>query len=355
VRLLVVDDDPGLLELIRTTFEDVEVEVDEASTSASARQLVAARAPDVIVLDVRLAAESGLDLCKALKSDPRTASIPIVLLSGLVDLVPGDAAEAGADAFLPKPFSPLQLLGLVERLAGGLGSYTLTEAPLDRSDNAQLMMYARDLRRIVELERAQRRLLQEAYGATVGALADALEAKDVGTRAHSNRVQRYALDLTSAVEPALGDDVSVEYGFVLHDVGKIGISDRILQKPGALTPEERRVMEAHPTLGHEMLRDVAFLSGEGLSVVRHHHERWDGSGYPDQLKGTDIPLAARIFAVADTLDAMTSDRPYRLARSWGEARREIFSQSGKQFDPRVVAAFCEREPQLRTIHRLVAA
>ena len=280
----------------------------------------------MIVLDVRLAAESGLDLCRALKSDLRTASIPVVLLSGLVDLVPGDATEAGADAFLPKPFSPLQLLGLVERLAGGLGSYTLTEAPLDRSDNAQLIMYARDLRRIVELERAQRRLLQEAYGATVGALAEALEAKDVGTSAHSNRVQRYALDLTSAVEPALGDDVSVEYGFILHDVGKIGVSDRILQKPASLTPEERHVMEEHPMLGYEMLRDVAFLSGEGLSVVRHHHERWDGSGYPDRLEGTDIPLAARIFAVADTLDAMTSDRPYRMARPWdGCPRRDLLA------------------------------
>ena len=335
MRLLVVDDDPGLLALIRTTFEDVEVDVDEATSAASARSALAAQQPDVIVLDVRLAGESGLDLCRALKSDLRTASIPIVLLSGLVDLMPRDAASAGADAYLPKPFSPLQLLGLVERLAGGRGSYALTEVPVDRSDNAQLLLYARDLRRIVELERAQCRLVQEAYGATVGALAEALEAKDIGTRAHSQRVQRYALDLTRAVEPTFADDVSVEYGFVLHDVGKIGISDRILQKPGPLTPEERRVMEEHPMLGFEMLRDVTFLSGEGLSVVRNHHERWDGTGYPDRLEGQDIPLAARVFAVADTLDAITSNRPYRPARSWEEARREIFGQSGRQFDPTV--------------------
>jgi response regulator RpfG family c-di-GMP phosphodiesterase len=355
VRLLVVDDDPGLLALIRTTFEDVEVDVDEATTSAAAREVVAAGPPDVIVLDVRLAGESGLDLCRSLKSDLRTASIPIVLLSGLVDLAPRDAAAAGADAYLPKPFSPLQLLGLVERLAGGLGTYALAEIPVDRSDNAQLLLYARDLRRIVELERAQRRLLQEAYGATVGALAEALEAKDIGTRAHSHRVQQYAVDLTRAVEPALADDVSVEYGFVLHDVGKIGISDRILQKAGPLTPEERRVMEEHPVLGYEMLRDVAFLSGEGLSVVRNHHERWDGTGYPDRLEGTDIPLAARIFAVADALDAMTSNRPYRTARTWEEARRVILAESGRQFDPVIADAFREREPELRQIQRLVAA
>jgi ribonuclease P protein subunit RPR2 len=218
------------------------------------------------------------------------------------------------------------------------------------------MLYARDLRRIVELERAQRRLVQEAYGATVNALAEALEAKDSGqTRAHSNRVARYALDLTRAVEPTLADDVSVEYGFVLHDVGKIGVDDGILQKAGPLTPEERRAMEEHPMLGFEMLRDVMFLTGEGLSVVRNHHERWDGAGYPDRLEGTEIPLAARIFAVADTLDAMTSDRPYRTARAWQEARDEIFAQSGRQFDPRVVDAFREREPELRQIQRVVAA
>ena len=114
-------------------------------------------------------------------------------------------------------------------------------------------------------------------------------------------------------------------------------------------------MEEHPMLGFEMLRDVMFLSGEGLSVVRNHHERWDGAGYPDRLGGTEIPLAARIFAVADTLDAMTSDRPYRTARVWEEARDEIFAQSGRQFDPRVVDAFREREPELRQIQRVVAA
>jgi len=355
VRLLVVDDDPGLLALIRTTFEDVEVEVDEAATSACARAAVAAQPPDVIVLDVRLGAESGLDLCKALKSDLRTASIPIVLLSGLVELSPGVAADAGADAYLPKPFSPLQLLAVVERLAGGLGAYALGEVPVDRSDNAQLLLYARDLRRILELERAQRRLLQEAYGSTVGALAEALAAKDTGTRAHSQRVQHYALELTRVVEPALADDVTVEYGFVLHDVGKIGISDLLLQKRGPLTQAERRAMEAHPLLGWEMLRDVAFLSGEGLAVVRNHHERWDGTGYPDRLEGAEIPLAARIFAVADTLDAMTSDRPYRRAGSWDDARDEILSEAGRQFDPDVVDAFVECEHRLRRIQRVVAA
>jgi response regulator RpfG family c-di-GMP phosphodiesterase len=325
--------------------------VDEATSSASARSAVASDPPDVIVLDVRLAGESGLDLCRELKSDLRTESIPIVLLSGLVDLEPRVAADAGADAYLPKPFSPLQLLGLVERLAGGLGSYALTEVPLDRSDNAQLMLYARDLRRIVELERAQRRLVQEAYGATVNALAEALEAKDTGTRAHSNRVARYAIDLTRAVEPTLADDVSVEYGFVLHDVGKIGVTDGILQKTGPLTPDERLVMEEHPMLGFEMLRDVAFLSGEGLSVVRNHHERWDGGGYPGGLRSEEIPISARIVALADVFDALISERPYKPAWTHDDAVAYVREQSGRHFDPACVQALFRDMSQVQLIEQ----
>jgi response regulator RpfG family c-di-GMP phosphodiesterase len=355
VKLLIVDDDPGLLALIRATFDEVDAEITEATSAFSARRAIALDPPDVIILDVMLAGDSGLELCRELKAKPRTAMIPIVLLSGSIELAPSQASEAGADAFLTKPFSPLQLLDLVERLAGGLGSFPFLQAPIERNDNAQLLLYARDLRRIVELERAQRQLLQEAYGATVGALAEALATKDTGTRAHSRRVQQYAVQLMFEVEPALCDDLSVEYGFVLHDVGKIGISDRILQKAGPLSTEERAVMCQHPLLGYEMLRDVSFLAGEGLSVVRSHHERWDGRGYPDRLGGTDIPLAARIFAVADTLDAMTSDRPYRPAASWSDAGAEIRREAGTQFDPRVVAAFERCEPKLFELSRALAA
>src|SRR5919197_789960 len=190
---------------------------------------------------------------------------------------------------------------------------------------------------------------------TVSALATALETKDTGTRAHSQRVQRYAVELTKAVDPDLIDDQSTEYGFLLHDVGKIGIPDDLLLKPGPLTQAERRRMETHTVLGEQMLRGVAFLHGEGLRVVRSHHERWDGTGYPDGIGGTDIPLGARIFAVADALDAMTSDRPYRKAMSWAAAGREILSESRRQFDPQVVEAFTARERSLRAIRREFAA
>jgi HD-GYP domain-containing protein (c-di-GMP phosphodiesterase class II) len=141
---------------------------------------------------------------------------------------------------------------------------------------------------------------------------------------------------------------------MLHDVGKIGIPDRILQKPGPLTDPERRLMQTHTILGEQLLRGVSFLQGGGLQVVRSHHERWDGRGYPDGLARTEIPIAARIFAVVDALDAMTSDRPYRRALSWAAAGRELAAQSGRQFDPSVVDAFRSRERTLRRIRRELA-
>jgi cyclic di-GMP phosphodiesterase len=159
------------------------------------------------------------------------------------------------------------------------------------------------------------------------------------------------MELAREVRPELIDDAGTEYGFLLHDVGKIGVPDEILQKPGPLTDGERSQMMTHTVLGEQMLGGVAVLQGEGLKVVRHHHERWDGGGYPDGLCGTDIPVGARIFAVADALDAMTSDRPYRRAMDWYAAGAEIIGQAKGQFDPYVVAAFRDAEPRLRAIHR----
>jgi len=216
-------------------------------------------------------------------------------------------------------------------------------APASEATDAQLDLSADDLRRLVEIERGQRLLLQNAYEDTVVALARALESKDSGTGAHSQRVQRYALELADAVAPELLGDASAEHGFLLHDVGKIGIPDSVLRKPGPLDPDERRLMETHTLVGERMLADVSLLRGEGLKVVRSHHERWDGFGYPDRQAGDEIPIGARVFAVADTLDAFTNDRPYRPAGTWEDAVKLIVSEAGGQFDPDVVEAFQERE------------
>jgi ribonuclease P protein subunit RPR2 len=355
VRLLIVDDDAAFRALLRTTFELVDVEVEEAGTAEAALDTVAGWRPDAIVLDFRLPGMSGSELCQRLKADEGTVGIAIVLLSGSAENT-AVTHDSGADAFLRKPFSPLELLDVVERLTGGLEAVpppARGEGPVE--EGQQLLLYARDLRHLLEIERGQRLLLQNAYKETVAALASALESKDTGTRAHSQRVQRYALELARSVNPELVEDPSAEYGFLLHDVGKIGIPDRILQKPGPLNEGETRLMRTHTLLGEQMLGGVAFLQGEGLRIVRSHHERWDGDGYPDGIDGEDIPLAARIFAVADALDAMTSDRPYRPALGWADAGREIVGESRAQFDPAVVKAFVEREDRLRAVRAQLAA
>ena len=347
---MLVDDDEGLRALLRTTFEAVDVEVDEAASAVAAQHSIDAAKPDAIVLDVSMPGLDGIAFCASLKSRRETRDIPVVLLTGSGGANETIANEVGADAFMLKPFSPLELLAVVERLAGGLHGTPFRASGKDLPDE-QLLMYARDLRHLLELERGQRRLLESAYRETVTALAGALESKDMGTGEHSHRVRRYAAELAGHIAPELLEDESVGYGFVLHDIGKIGIPDNILQKPGPLTGAERRLMETHTVLGEQMLRGVTLLRGGGLEVVRSHHERWDGQGYPDGRTGEEIPLAARIFAVADALDAMTSDRPYRPAMAWADAEREILGQAGSQFDPEIVEAFAGSGRTLRGIRR----
>ncbi len=354
VKILLVDDEPALRELLRATFEGADVSVDEAESGLEAEARIRRRRPDVIVLDLRMPGMDGVELCKRLKAEPRTREIPIVLLTGADPEEARRAQRAGAAALVRKPFSPLDLLAVVEGVAG---RSPMPRRPRRRKPaDEELLLYARDLRHMLEIERGQRTLLQQSYLATVTSLASALESRDIRTGAHSQRVQRYALELLDLVDPGRIDhEPGLEYGFLLHDIGKIAIPDQILQKPGPLTTGERRRMQTHTVVGEQMLGDVAVLAGEGLRVVRSHHERWDGAGYPDKLSGREIPVGARVFAVADALDAMTSDRPYRRKIRWAAACDEIVAQSGKQFDPDVVEAFRERQGVLRNVRREPAA
>ncbi len=176
--------------------------------------------------------------------------------------------------------------------------------------------------------------------AIIETLASAVDAKDSTTGTHAQRVPEVAAALARHIDPALEGNEPMRYGFVLHDVGKIGIPDSILLKEGALDREEWRIMKTHPILGLGLVGPLR-LGDEAESVIRNHHERWDGSGYPDRLAGEEIPLGARIFAVADTFDAMTNDRPYRKAMTKRAAFKEIRKCAGKQFDPKVVDSFLE--------------
>ena len=349
-RILVVDDDPGIRLLLRTTLAADEFAVEEARSAEEAAGLARFRPAAVVILDIGLPGIDGLTFCRELKRNTAYGAPRVILLTG-AEATSAEVEAAGADAVLRKPFSPLELVTLLDRVSEpAAGLVREPAAP----DGEQLLVYARDLSRLFEIERTQRRMLQHAYRQTVTALADALEAKDPVTGLHALRVQRLAVELAGSLDPSLLHDPSFEYGFLLHDVGKIGIPDTILGKEGPLTDSERRVMQRHTVIGVEMLAGVPLLQGGGLRVVRSHHERWDGEGYPDRLANRQIPLGARIFALVDTLDAMTSERPYRHALTWEHATDEILAQSGRQFDPRVVAAFAAREGRLRRISQELA-
>jgi ribonuclease P protein subunit RPR2 len=202
----------------------------------------------------------------------------------------------------------------------------------------QLERYAADLRESYRRERAHSQQLRRSYKATVRALANAVEARDAYTGKHAERVAAYGLAIARAAGIDVSDEPQMEFGFLLHDIGKVGVPDAILFKPAALSRDEFSRIASHAEIGSKILRHVDFLE-EATLIVRHHHERWDGTGYPDGLKGEQIPLAARVFAIADTLDALTTDRPYREAVGFAQARAEIVLGAGTQFDPAVIAAY----------------
>ena len=232
--------------------------------------------------------------------------------------------------------------------------------------HGQLLAFARDLKDLYRQERDRTRELEDAlerlgesYLATMESLAVMVEAKDENTRRHLDRTRDLALALTRLVAPELAERREIGWGFRLHDIGKVAIAERVLLKRGALTATEWSEMRTHPEVGALIVAPLRFL-GDAVEIIRHHHERFDGSGYPYGLRGEDIPLAARIFSVVDAFDAMTNDRPYRLARPQDEALVEIAQRGGTQFDPGVVEAFVEMmehedghlhdEPRLEPFH-----
>jgi HD-GYP domain-containing protein (c-di-GMP phosphodiesterase class II) len=229
---------------------------------------------------------------------------------------------------------------------GGFEAVTEGSADPEASSlHDQLKVFAQEIGVLYSAERVRTRELEDAlaaarqmYVATMKSLAHVVEAKDPTTRGHLDRTAHYGLALARAIDRDLAMDPEVAYGFFLHDIGKVGVPESILCKPGPLSELEWIVMRSHPNQGARILEPIPFM-GRAVEIVRSHHERWDGGGYPRGLRGEEIPLAARIFAVADSFDAMTSDRPYRSALSTDEAVEEIRASAGSQFDPECVKAF----------------
>src|SRR5208283_3017140 len=329
-RILVVDDEDLIREIICSVLNTAGFECHPVNSGDEALAILKSDGGyAVMVSDVIMNGMDGLTLLSNVrKTHP---DLPVVMVTAVHDISVALAAiRNGAYDYLLKPFEREQLLASVRR------------AVENRRLKLENLAYQTKLESLVsartELLRHALSDLERSYDITLEALGDALDLKDAETEGHSKRVTGFTIAIARAMGLPQARVRVIARGAFLHDVGKMAIPDAILRKPGRLSPEEQAIMQRHALLGYQMLRKIPFLH-EAADIVYSHQERFDGSGYPRGLKGDQIPLGARIFAVADTFDAMTSDRPYRAAQSIPSGRREIERQSGKQFDPEIVKVF----------------
>jgi putative two-component system response regulator len=307
-RILVVDDKLDTLLLLRELLSSRGYDVVTTTEADEAKELVHSERPDLMLLDVVMPGKSGYELCHELKEDPHTRLIPIVMITGLSDRedrVRG--IEAGADDFLSKPLYPEELFARVKSLLK-LKEFT------DELENAEAVLVA---------------------------LALGIESRDPYTGNHCERLARFAADLGHYISLDGDSIIALKRGGYLHDLGKVSIPDDILKKGTRLTPEEWEVMKQHPATGENICRPLKSFRNV-LPIIRHHHEHWDGSGYPDHLAGNDIPLLARVLQVVDVYDALRTARPYKPALTHEEAERTMRQEAGQGFwDPELVREFFE--------------
>jgi response regulator RpfG family c-di-GMP phosphodiesterase len=327
-RILIVDDEREITEILADLFcTDHDCETAGSAEEALAR-LSNCKFP-LVISDITMPGMSGLEMIPHIKEiAPHTV---VVMISGMQTVESAiEALRLGAFDYLMKPFDLRQVEAVVKR---ALEHRELILSKLRYENQLEELVE----QRTAELDRALDSL-EDAYRSTLKALTAALETRDSETHGHSERVVSYSLRLGR--EYGLGRDEmkALEFGSLLHDIGKIGVPDAILRKPAKLTDEEWVRMREHPSHGQQILRGIEFLEGAS-HVVAQHHEKWDGSGYPLGLRGEDIDICARIFSVADAFDAITSDRVYRRGKSYEAAARELEDWAGTQFDAQVVAAF----------------
>lgn len=329
MRIAVIDDDRMSLRLARRVFEKAGVEGAYLGSGAEAlAYLGGAPGVDLVLLDVYMPDMNGFDVLKYLKADPAYRNVPVVFLTGDEDVKTETAGlHAGAADFIRKPFAAEVLLKRVKNII---------ELNRLHGDMASEI-------------RAKTEKLSRAYIQIVEALAASVDAKDRYTHGHSSRVAAYSREIARRAGFSAQEQDTVFMMGLLHDVGKIGVADSIINKNGKLTDEEYAVIKTHPAVGAEILKKITDLP-ELMVGARWHHERYDGRGYPDGLAGEAIPEAARIIAVADTYDAMTSNRSYRGALSQQKVRSEIERCRGSQFDPRfadIMLAMIDEDPDYR--------
>jgi putative nucleotidyltransferase with HDIG domain len=328
-RILVVDDENHVRTMVGSTLERNGLHVTLASSGREALEALAGGEFDLVLTDIVMQDINGIALLEKVHS--QHPNLPVVMVTAIHDIsVAIEAMRRGAYDYLLKPFEREHLISTVDRALEH--RHTLEESQ-NYQHSLEQMVRAR-----TEMLRHAMEDLEHSYDVTLEALGDALDLKDSETEGHSKRVTAYTIALARATAIPPAEIKIIARGAFLHDIGKMAIPDDILRKPGKLTADEQDVMRQHCTRGYHMLRKIPFLAG-AAEIVFCHQEHFDGTGYPNGLRGREIPIGARIFAVADTLDAITSDRPYRKARSFDSAREEILRCSGTQFDPSVVEVF----------------
>jgi putative nucleotidyltransferase with HDIG domain len=334
-RILIIDDEPSVLSVLYALLNRTH-DCKTATSAVEAIEYLKEETYDLVLSDIMMPGMSGLELLAEITR--RSRDTVVILISGNLNIQSAiEALRRGAFDYVTKPFN---LSDVETAVARGLRHHWLLKANQQYEHHLEHLV---DLR-TDELTIANSNLnatlekLYMNYRATLRALAAALEARDVETKGHSERVVSYCLRLGKQIGLNDRQLITLENGALLHDIGKIGVPDGILLKRGALTEEEWTYMRRHVEYGAQIIRGIDFLEGAS-EIVAQHHERFNGSGYPNRMEGDQICLGARIFAVADAVDAMTSDRPYRAARSFDDAAEELIRCSGAHFDPIVVDAF----------------
>lgn len=334
-RILVIDDERQLLELIAATLKRSGYGCDRAASVSEARAALERSSYDIVFLDLMLPDGNGfLILEQIMNVSPQTL---VLIVTGSHELDCSiEAIRKGSFDFITKPFTLELLTQRLHRVVSEWKAKCFTAH------------YQNCLEKVVEakteevLQTTSR--IESVYDAAVYALGAALDLRDPETEDHCRRVSEISLMLGERLGVDSRSRKDLKWGAYLHDVGKIGIPAEILSKPSGLTEEEMQVMRKHTVYGYNMLRNIDFLNSASVVVLRHH-EKYDGSGYPDGLRGEEIPLFARIFAVVDAFDAMAWDRPYRKAMSYQDAMAELARCSGSHFDPGVIDAFVELSPE----------
>jgi putative two-component system response regulator len=317
--ILIADDEPNVRDVIKLMLAEEGHRLIFAENGAEAFEKAYELVPDLILLDVMMPKMDGYEVCRRLRSEPTIAQVPIIMITAL-----GDTASrirginSGADDFISKPFDFAELTAKIRNII-------------------RLNRFRQILTERENLKRAHVDL-QKAYDATLEGWANALELRDAETQGHSVRVTQKTLQLARVMGITGSDLDHVRRGSLLHDIGKMGIPDAVLQKPGPLTTEEWVVMKKHPEYAYRLLSPIDYLKA-ALDIPYCHHERWDGTGYPRGLKGDEIPLSARIFAVVDVFDALSTDRPYRAAFPIDRIVAYLTESTGSHFDPGVLEAF----------------